>query len=100
MTSPDPEITNLAEGVLEEEGQKILSGFHDIELDVGAVDVLFHANPRVLTAAQRAVVIESIRRHRAERTEKKKARAAKKPKDPEAAAKLTLDDLGTVDIDT
>jgi len=86
-------------GVLEAEGQKILTGFSDLELDPKAIDQLYHANPLVLSKAQRAVIIESIRRHRAEREVKARVRAAKKEKkSKEELNSLSLDDLGEIDL--
>lgn len=94
MSSDGP----LVSGVLEAEGQKILEGFTDVELDPASIDVLYHANQLVLSKAQRAVVIESIRRHRAERIEKSRIRAAKKQKKtPEELSGLSLDDLGELE---
>lgn len=95
---PD-ETTESIEGVLESEGQKILTGFTDLELDPKSIDLLYHANPLVLTKAQRAVVIESIRRHRAEREVRAATRKAKKErKSPEEVSGLTLDDLGELEL--
>jgi len=86
-------------GVLEAEGQKILTGFSDLELDPKAIDQLYHANPLVLSKAQRAVIIESIRRHRAEREVKSAARKAKRDKkSKEELNSLSLDDLGEIDL--
>lgn len=87
------ELANPLEGVLETEGTKILSGFRDIALDPAAVDLLYNCNQLVLTKAQRAVVIETIRRHRAERTEKKKAPKKVKATKEELSG-ISLDDLG------
>lgn len=103
MTSPTPEVV-VAElldhdtTVLDEEGNKILSGLRDVVLDPAAIDVLYTANPLLLTKAQRAVVVESLRRHRAERTAKKAARVTKKKLTDDEKNKLSLDDLGELEI--
>jgi len=95
--SPEDELAPV--NVLELEGQKILAGFADVVLDPSCVDQLYNANPLVLTKAQRAVVIETIRRHRAERTAKKAARKTKVKATKEELAGISLDDLGALDIE-
>lgn len=76
--------------ILEAEGQKILEGFKDVELDPALVDQLYKNNQLVLTRAQRAVVIETIRRHRAERVRKKEGKASSGPR----AKKTSVTDEG------
>jgi hypothetical protein len=84
--------------VLAKEGALILAGevpLDSINLDVKSIDLLYDADPLRLTKAQRAVVVESERRARAEFLEKKKAKSAKKKQAPlpEEIEALTLDDL-------
>ena len=89
MTEP----TVALPGVLEDEGQKILSGLSEVDLDPTGVDALYQIDdPLALTPAQRAVVIESIRRSRAE-TKRKTAVRKRKKLEKDEAAKLTLEDL-------
>lgn len=94
MTEQDE---NPVVGVLEDEGQKILSGLKDIVLDPAAVDRLYNANPLVLSKAQRRVVIETVRRQRAEREVRKERKAKKVKATSDEIASLTLDDLGALE---
>ncbi len=78
-------------------GQKILNGIQDVEIDPQELQELFHApHPLEMSRAQRAVVVEGLRRARAtsiikRATASKKRAANKMPKDE--AAQLALDDL-------
>jgi hypothetical protein len=91
----ETEELNPYEGILEAEGQQILSGISEIRLDPEEVDKLFSCdNPFLLTRAQRAVNVEMLRRQRAEYVEKKKAKRQKKEKaPPPEIGGLKLEDL-------
>jgi hypothetical protein len=91
-------MNDQPDNLLESEGQKILSGLSDVELDPSSVSALYSRNPRVLSKAQRAVVIETIRRARAAyQTKRANKPTPPIPKEPkltkEQISELKLDDL-------
>jgi hypothetical protein len=70
-------------GVLEAEGLKILEGIQDVELDATQVDLLFKIpHPLQASEAQRAVIVEALRRSRKTYSAKKAAKQAKKAAKP------------------
>ena len=81
--------------LLEEEGLKILEGIRDVELDPTQVDQIWELHALEITAPQRAVVIEQLRRNRelinSISKERKEKRGATKKTD--ANPGLSLDDL-------
>lgn len=79
----------------EAEGQQILSGIKDVVLDPTEVDKIWDLHPLKITHAQRAVIIEQIRRSR-ERFQQKPKRTKKPSPAVGDSDKLSLDDL---DID-
>ena len=90
MTEPKPKPEPL-EGILEEEGQQILNHIQDVELDPMEVNLLFtHGNPHNLSQAQRAVIVEELRRSRKTYLTKKVA----KRKKADAKAKTTITKSG------
>lgn len=83
------EITDI----LQSEGEKILANIADVELDPTLLEQLYSTSPLKMTKAQRAVVVESLRRRRAELKVKKAARAAKRKTPSQPAETITLEDL-------
>lgn len=85
-------------GVLEKEGNLLLSGevpLDSVEFDSKAIDLLWDANPLLLTRPQMQVIVEAERRHRAEYEQKRKEKAQKKKKPlPAEIEAITIDDLG------
>lgn len=88
----DEEEPSPIEGVLCDEGEKILTGIADVELDPTLLEQLYATSPMKMVKAQRAVIVESLRRRRAELLIKRAAKKAKaRPTQPSDS--LTLDDL-------
>ena len=82
--------------VLEAEGDKILSGIKDIPLDITEVDKIWDLHPLEITRAQRAVLVEQIRRSREKFQAKPKRTKKAKPTPNGPAGDISLEDL---DID-
>jgi len=91
----EEEVDYPLKGVLEEEGLKILDHIQDVDLDPDEVNILWtHPTPLDLSSAQRAVVIEKLRRDRKDYVKaKKEGKRVKKPVSTKLKSGLDLKDL-------
>ena len=95
----DEEQLNPYEGILETAGAQILSGLADVVLDPTEVDKLFSCeNPMILTTAQRAVCIETLRRQRKDYVENKAKKRSAKEKKKKPTVKIEGLSLGDLDL--
>jgi hypothetical protein len=81
------------QGILQDEGEKILANIADVELDPTLLEQLYTSSPLRMTKAQRAVVVESLRRRRAALKVKQAAKKAKAAGPSQPSETITLDDL-------
>jgi len=90
-SEPNPPLTNVGEAA----GMQILNGITDVEINPNELQELFnHPHPLLMTEAQRAVVVEGLRRSRGEYLVTKEKKAAKRAyKTADDSFKVSLADL-------